>query len=52
MSAIESQEGYLVIALIATAFLAFAAYVTRLGVPVIIREVVPEVVRAVKDTSR
>jgi hypothetical protein len=29
--------------------LAFAAYVTRLVVPVVIREVVPEVVRVVKD---
>ena len=52
MSAIETQDGYFVIALIATAFLAFTAYVTRLVVPVVIREVAPEVVRAVKDASR
>jgi hypothetical protein len=45
MSALETQDGYLVIALIATAFLAFTAYVTRLVVPVIVREVVPEVAR-------
>jgi hypothetical protein len=48
MSALEIQEAYLV----TTAFLAFTAYVTRLVVPVVIREVVPEVVRAVKDASR
>jgi len=49
MNAIDLQDGYLIIALIATAFLAFAAFVTRLVVPVVIREVVPEVVRVVKD---
>jgi len=49
MNAIHIQDGFLVMALIATAFLAFAAYVTRLVVPVVIREVVPQVVHAVKD---
>jgi hypothetical protein len=49
MNAIDIQDSYLVIAMIATAFLAFAAFVTRLVVPIVIREVVPEVVRVVKD---
>ena len=43
------QDGILLMAMTATAFLAFAAYVARLVVPVVIREVVPEVVRVVKD---
>jgi hypothetical protein len=49
MNAIHVQDGFLLMAMVATAFLAFAAYVTRLAVPVVIREVVPEVVRVVKD---
>ena len=52
MNAMHIRDGYLVITMIATAFLAFAAYVTRLVVPVVIREVAPEVVHAVKDASR
>ncbi len=49
MNPIHIQDGFLLMAITATAFLAFAAYITRLVVPVVIREVVPEVVRAVKD---
>ena len=49
MNAIHIQDGFLLMAITATACLAFAAYVTRLVVPVVIREVVPEVVSAVKD---
>ncbi len=49
MNANHIQDGFLLMAMIATAFFAFAAYVTRLVVPVVIREVVPEVARVVKD---
>ncbi|MGA2356385.1 MAG: hypothetical protein ABSG02_17965 [Terriglobales bacterium] len=38
---------HIVVALIATPFLAFGAYVAWLVVPIVIREVVPTVVRAV-----
>ena len=48
MNAIHIQDGFLLMAITATAFLSFAAYVTRLVVPVVIREAVPELVRAVK----
>ena len=49
MNAIHIQDDFLLMATIGAALLAFAAYVTRLVVPVVIREVVPEVVHAVKD---
>jgi hypothetical protein len=49
MNAIHIQDGFLLMAMTATAVLAFAAYVSRLVIPVVIREVVPEVVRVVKD---
>lgn len=39
--------GYLIMSLAAVPFLAFAAYISWLVVPVVIREVVPEVIRAV-----
>jgi hypothetical protein len=38
---------HIVVALIAAPFLAFGAYVAWLVVPIVIREVVPEVIRAV-----
>lgn len=47
MDAIHIRPRYLVMALMAAPFLAFGAYVAWLVVPVVIREVVPEVVRAV-----
>lgn len=49
MNAIHAQHRYLALALIAAPFLAFGAYVAYLVVPVIVREVVPEVVRVVKS---
>ena len=48
MNAVHPPIRNLLIALIAAPIVALAAYVTWLVVPVVIREVVPEVVRAVK----
>ena len=48
MNANHIQDGFLLMAMIATSLLALAAYVTRLVVPVVIREATPEVVRAVR----
>ena len=48
MHAIQIRPGYIVMGLIAAPFLAFGACVAWLVTPVIIREVVPEVIRAVK----
>jgi hypothetical protein len=50
MNAICIQPRHLLVALIATPFVAFGAYVTWLVVPVVIREVVSEVIRAVINT--
>jgi hypothetical protein len=50
MNAICIQPRHLLVALIATPFVAFGAYVAWLVVPVVIREVVPEVIRAVINT--
>ncbi len=40
---------YLIMGLMAAPFLGFAAYIAWLVVPVVVREVVPEVVRAVAN---
>jgi len=40
---------YLITSLLLTPFVAFAAYIAWLVVPVVVREVVPEVVRAVTN---
>ena len=50
MNAICIQPRHLLVALITTPFVAFGAYVAWLVVPVVIREVVPEVIRAVINT--
>ena len=50
MNAICIQPRYLLTVLMATPFVAFAAYVAWLVVLVLIREVVPEVARTVINT--
>lgn len=41
---------FLVMSLLLASFLAFAGYVAWLVVPVVVREVVPEVIRSVTNT--
>lgn len=41
---------FLIMSLLLAPFLAFAGYIASLVVPVVVREVVPEVVRAVTNT--
>ncbi|HYK35847.1 hypothetical protein [Alloacidobacterium sp.] len=41
---------YLMMSLVVAPFLALAAYVAWLVVPIVVREVVPEVIRAVTNT--
>ena len=46
----HARFAYLLTILLAAPLLAFAAYIAWLVVPVVVREVVPEVVRAVTNT--
>ncbi len=48
MNGILIRPRHFVIALVAAPFLAFGAYIAWLVVPMIVREVVPEVMRAVQ----
>jgi hypothetical protein len=48
MNGIVIRPRHLVIALAAAPFLAFGAYIAWLVVPIIVSEVVPEVVRAMQ----
>jgi hypothetical protein len=49
MNAIYNQPRHSLMAVFATPFVAFGAYVAWLVVPAVIREVVPEVVRTVMN---
>jgi len=51
MNAIHIRSSYLAMILIAAPFLAFGTYIAWLVVPVVMREVVPEVVRVVTGAS-
>jgi hypothetical protein len=51
MHSIAAHPKYFLLALIATPFIAFAAYIAWLVVPVVIAAVVPEVVQAVTTSS-
>ena len=44
------RVSYFIMSLVAAPILAFGAYIAWLVVPVVVREVVPEVVRAVTNT--
>jgi len=48
MNGIVIRPRHMIIALAAAPFLAFGAYMAWLVVPIVVREVVPEVVRAVQ----
>ncbi len=50
MNIAHIQFRYLIMSLLAAPFLALGAYIAWLVVPVVVREVVPEVVRAVTNT--
>jgi hypothetical protein len=50
MHTTHTKTSYLLMGLAATPFLAFAGYVAWLVVPIVVREVVPEVVRAVTNS--
>jgi hypothetical protein len=45
------RPSYLILSLIAAPFVALAAYVAWLVVPIVLEEVVPEVVRAVTTSN-